>query len=142
MTHPHLQHSGRGGAGNVDDRASDNPAANEPDAFPPELHGKYSTGRGGFANVQNNDAGPHVARIAQDLEGSDRTVEDQRLLDTTLYSGRGGAGNIKEARRSREASRSRGGTPKTEGEVAHAHDVKHQEGLADKLKHALQGHHS
>lgn len=125
-----LQHSGRGGAGNIDRRV-DSPAASHPAVFPPELHGPYSTGRGGAANVKSNDSGPRVARIAQDLEGPDR--ESSRFANS---SARGGAGNI---RKSQERSRSRGAETPTsgthtphsqEGVPGHAHT----DGIAGKLR--------
>lgn len=135
-----MQHSGRGGAGNVE--SIEHTAADDVAEFPPELHGPYSTGRGGAANVKRNDAGPRVARIAQDLEGPDRKEEDHRLLEPSQYSGRGGRGNIEAHRKSQELSRSRGNTPKSGSQtpVGGADGKSHPSGLADKLKHAF-GHH-
>lgn len=141
---PHtIQHSGRGGAGNVEHVPS---AIDDRPEFPPELHGPYSTGRGGAANVKRNDAGTEVARISQDLVGPDRR-DDHRLLDPSQYSGRGGTGNIEAHRKSQEYSRSRGNTPKsgTQTPASGNNDdgtvtSQQHEGLADKVKNAFRHH--
>ncbi len=60
--------------------------ATKQEVFPPLLKGRYSTGRGGEGNIMRNDAGPAVARRAQDV---DNYETDNRFTDGDKLVGRG-----------------------------------------------------
>lgn len=113
---------------------ADHAQADSEAPFPPVLKGPYSTGRGGAANVMHNDAGPHVARIAQDLEGPDRQTADTRMMSPMQYAGRGGAGNIIKSREaSRSRSRTRGPNESKDGEGS-----EHSQALSERIKHVFE----
>lgn len=85
----HLQHSGRGGAGNTE--VQDVHRDMERIA-PPELRGKYTTGRGGEGNIMKNDLGPEAVLEAQGYEDRENDTNPD-MLAPSYYSGRGGAGS-------------------------------------------------
>ena len=84
----HLQHSGRGGAGNTEP----NEHHDMERIAPPELKGKYTTGRGGGGNIMKNDLGPNAALEAQGYEDRENDTNAD-MLAPSYYSGRGGAGS-------------------------------------------------
>lgn len=104
---------GRGGFGNVGPATAEPADATKQEVFPPLLKGRYSTGRGGEGNIMRNDAGPAVARRAQDV---DNYETDNRFTDGDKLVGRGGFGNI-EARRSMEGQRRMAGNGETASKV-------------------------
>jgi hypothetical protein len=80
--------TGRGGAGNIGDKAK-SPKIDPTDLQTPTLKGSvYTTGRGGAGNMANN-ADPNEARIAQDVG----PIERRPSIGVT-HVGRGGAANV------------------------------------------------
>lgn len=101
MSNPQAAFShGRGGAGNISkERRGSSPA----DLTTPMIKSDtYTTGRGGSGNMaKNNPAHPEIARASQDVEASPAAHVEPH---GKVHIGRGGAGNLVDARDGKEGT--------------------------------------